>query len=88
MNWTQQRIRNLIRNCVQMLAAISYDLRTPIITCVKLRAQFVEDLKMSKALTRDINEMEAMINKTLVFARDAFNNDTTVNLDLISRFVH
>ena len=53
-----------------MLVAISHDLRTSI-TRMKLRAQFVEDLKTKEALTKvsALNEMEAMINETLAFTR-------------------
>ncbi len=42
MNEMQDRIKKLIRDRTQMLAAISHDLRTPI-TRMKLRASFIED---------------------------------------------
>ena len=51
---------------------------------MKLRAQFVEDSTEKNELTADLDEMEAMINETLSFAREDSMNETKVNLDLVS----
>ena len=78
MNRMQQRIQTLIYNRTQILVAISHDLRTPI-TRMKLCAQFVKDATTKKILTKDLDEMEKMINETLAFARDDFVEEAKVN---------
>lgn len=69
MNKMQQRIVDLISDRTQVLAAISHDLRTPI-TRMKLRSQFLEDESLSDSYSKDLDEMEQMINETLAFARE------------------
>lgn len=82
-NKMQERIRDLIQVRTQMLAAISHDLRTPI-TRLKLRVQYVEDQELSQKITKDLDEMEAMISETLSFAREDNKNEKRVNFDLSS----
>ena len=69
LNTMQRRIQDLIRDRTQMLAAISHDLRTPI-TRMKLRAQIMGEAEMGSDFMEDLDEMEAMVNETLSFARD------------------
>ena len=66
-----------------MLAAISHDLRTPI-TRMKLRSQFIEDTTLQTNLISDLDEMETMINETLLFAREDLIGDCKVTVDLVS----
>ena len=68
-NIMQGRVRRLVEDRTQMLAAISHDLRTPI-TRLKLRAEFVEDDAEREKMLVDLDEMERMIASTLAFARD------------------
>jgi len=68
-NIMQGRVRRLVEDRTQMLAAISHDLRTPI-TRMKLRAEFVEDDGERAKMLADLDEMERMIAATLAFARD------------------
>lgn len=82
-NKMQERIRDLIQVRTQMLAAISHDLRTPI-TRLKLRVQYVEDQELSQKITKDLDEMEAMISETLSFAREDNKNEKRVTFDLAS----
>ncbi len=83
MNHMQQRIQELVRNRTQMLAAISHDLRTPI-TRMKLRAQFVEESAAKNELIADLDEMGAMINEILFFAREDAADEAKHPLDLVS----
>jgi signal transduction histidine kinase len=83
MNKMQQRIRDLIHDRTQMLAAISHDLRTPI-TRMKLRSQFLGDPALSESYSIDLDEMEQMINETLAFAREDYNREHAVSFDLVS----
>ncbi|MFN3234874.1 MAG: ATP-binding protein [Gammaproteobacteria bacterium] len=82
-NNMQTRLRDLIRDRTQMLAAISHDLRTPI-TRMKLRAQFLKDEKLLQKFTQDLDEMEAMIAQTLAFAREDCTTEESKNLELSS----
>ena len=63
-----------------MLAAISHDLRTPI-TRLRLRAEFIEDDAQRNKMLSDLDEMEAMISATLVFARDDAADEPAVYVD-------
>lgn len=64
-----ERVRRLIDDRTQMLAAISHDLRTPI-TRLRLRAEFIED-EHARALTlRDLDQMNALVEAALSFVRD------------------
>ncbi len=80
-NQMQQRLRSLINDRTQMLAAISHDLRTPI-TRLRLRAEFVEDDVQRKKMLSDLEQMEEMIAATLAFARDDSANEERKTLDL------
>lgn len=68
-NGMQQRLRRLIEDRVQMLAAVAHDLRTPI-TRLRLRAEFVDDPEEQAKMRKDLDEMEAMIATALAFARE------------------
>ncbi len=80
-NEMQGRIRRLLEDRMQMVAAISHDLRTPI-TRLKLRAEFVEDTEQREKMLRDLDEMEAMIKETLALAREDANPEPRAKLDL------
>jgi signal transduction histidine kinase len=80
-NKMQRRLRSLINDRTQMLAAISHDLRTPI-TRLRLRAEFVEDTEQRDKMLNDLEQMEEMIAATLAFARDDNANEPRQNLDL------
>ncbi len=83
LNQMQTRIQDLIRDRTQMLAAISHDLRTPI-TRLKLRAQLIQDPKVTQAFTHDLSEMEQMINETLAFAKHDATQQRLQQMDLLS----
>ena len=63
------RIRRLLEDRMQMLAAVSHDLRTPI-TRLRLRAEFVEDESERAKMLKDLEEMEATIHAAIAFARE------------------
>lgn len=64
----QARIKRLLDDRTQTLAAVSHDLRTPI-TRLRLRAHFVENDELRRSVESDLDEMEAMIIATLDFLR-------------------
>lgn len=79
-NTMQTRLQRFIQDRTQMLAAISHDLRTPI-TRLRLRAEFIDDDSQRRKMLTDLDEMEAMISATLVFARDDAANEGATEVD-------
>lgn len=80
-NEMQSRIRRLMRDRTQMLAAISHDLRTPI-TRLQLRAEYLEGTPQYEKTIADLNEMERMISSILAFAREQNTTETMERFDL------
>ncbi len=83
MNQLQHRIQDLIKERTNMLAALSHDLRTPI-TRMKLRAQLIEDNELREKNIIDLDQMEAMIAETLVFAKTSNASEKKTKIDLSS----
>ena len=80
-NQMQDRLRRLLHDRTQMLAAISHDLRTPI-TRLKLRAEFIKEEDQYNKVVEDLNEMDHMISSILAFARDYNQEETMQRFDL------
>jgi signal transduction histidine kinase len=80
-NEMQSRIRRLLNDRTQMLAAISHDLRTPI-TRLQLRAEYLEGSEQYEKTVSDLNEMEGMISSILSFARDSASKEPMERFDL------
>ncbi|MBF0134093.1 MAG: HAMP domain-containing protein [Magnetococcales bacterium] len=69
-NRMNRRIQTFVEDRLQMVAAISHDLRTPL-TKLKLMAEFVGDETSRVRMVATLDEMESMLAATLSFARDA-----------------
>jgi signal transduction histidine kinase len=82
-NVMQARLQRFVQDRVQMTAAISHDLRTPI-TRLRLRAEFVDDEEQRRRMLADLAAMESMIDTTLAFARQDSTAEATANVDLVS----
>ena len=82
-NEMQERIGRFIDDRLQMVAAISHDLRTPI-TRLRLRAEFIADPEQRRKMLKDLNEMESMISATLDFARQDAGEEPRETVDLVS----
>lgn len=67
-NAMRERIRSLVSDRTQALAAVSHDLRTPI-TRVRLRSELIDDSATRELIDGDLAEMETMIDSTLEFLR-------------------
>ncbi len=80
-NEMQSRIRRLIEDRTQTLAAISHDLKTPI-TRLRLRAEFVELDDERAKMIRDLDEMEIMIGQALSFLRGDGQDEDLKLVDL------
>lgn len=80
-NQMQDRVRRLLHDRTQMLAAISHDLRTPI-TRLQLRAEYLQGTNQYDKAIADLKEMENMISSILSFARDHIRSENMERFDL------
>jgi signal transduction histidine kinase len=80
-NQMNQRLQRFVQDRTRMLAAISHDLRTPI-TTLRLRAEFIEDSESRTKILATLDEMQAMTEATLAFAREAATQEDTRRVDL------
>ena len=80
-NRTQDRLRRFLEDRTQMLAAISHDLRAPLAR-LRLRAEFVEDEEQQRKMFGELANVNAMIDSTLAFARDATRQEPRKLVDL------
>lgn len=80
-NDLQHRIRRMVDDRTQMLAAISHDLRTPL-TRLRLRAGRLADADLRKGIETDLREMEEMIDATLAFLRDDTRTEEIGQVDV------
>lgn len=67
-NAMRTRIARFVEERVQILAAISHDLQTPI-TRMKLRAEMAEDSIEKTKLVHDLAEIERLVQEGLAYAR-------------------
>ncbi|MHC8407125.1 ATP-binding protein [Pseudomonas sp. TMB3-21] len=67
-NAMQARIAAYLKERMQLLAAISHDLQTPI-TRMKLRAEFMDDSSEKDKLCNDLGEMEHLVREGVAYAR-------------------
>ncbi|EJL04880.1 sensor histidine kinase [Pseudomonas fluorescens Q2-87] len=83
-NTLQERIATHIKERMQLLAAISHDLQTPI-TRMKLRAEFMEDSVEKYKLSKDLSEMQHLVQEGVAYARSMDGStETSRRLDLHS----
>ncbi|MDA1099445.1 MAG: ATP-binding protein [Proteobacteria bacterium] len=80
-NQMQERLRRFVDDRTMMLAAISHDLRTAL-TRLRLRAEFIEEKEQQDKAIADIDEMQAMLDETLSFARDDVREEAHIETDL------
>jgi signal transduction histidine kinase len=76
-----ERIKRLVDDRTNMLAAISHDLRTPI-TRMRLRAEFVEDKTVRGDMIRDLEDLNEMVQSALAFIRDSRVENAATRVDL------
>jgi len=80
-NNMQTRIQRMIDDRALMLAAIAHDLRT-VLTRLRLRAEFIEDIEQQNKAAADIEEMQAMLDAGLAFARGETEVEERRTIDL------
>ncbi|MDG9882308.1 ATP-binding protein [Pseudomonas sp. GD04058] len=69
-NAMQERIAAYVKERVQLLAAISHDLQTPI-TRMKLRVEFMDDSTDKDKLNSDLEEMRHLVKEGVAYARSS-----------------
>lgn len=80
-NAMQGRIRRLVEDRTEALAAMSHDLRTPL-SRLKLRAGFLPEGEDRARMEADIAEMEAMVARTLDYLREGRDAEPARPADL------
>lgn len=80
-NAMQERIRRLVEDRTEALAAVSHDLRTPLAR-LKLRAGFLPEGEERARMEADLAEMEAMVARTLDYIREGRDAEPAVPTDL------
>jgi signal transduction histidine kinase len=83
-NAMRERIAHYLEERVQILAAISHDLQTPI-TRMRLRADMADDSPERDKLVHDLGEIERLVQDGIAYARSAHGNGEKLSrIDLAS----
>ncbi len=83
-NAMRDRIAHYLEERVQILAAISHDLQTPI-TRMRLRADMADDTPEKEKLVSDLREIERLVQDGIAYARSSHGNgEKTFRIDLVS----
>lgn len=69
-NAMQRRIRSHLDERMQILAAVSHDLQTPI-TRLRLRAEMLDDAVLRDKLMADLAQMQSLVEEGISYARSA-----------------
>jgi signal transduction histidine kinase len=80
-NAMQARIRRLVEDRTEALAAVSHDLRTPLAR-LRLRAGFLPEGDARTRMEADLAEMEAMVARTLDYIREGRDAEPARPTDL------
>lgn len=81
-NTMQERLSRFVEDRTKMLAAVSHDLRTPI-TSLRLRTEFIEDRELKSEMIKTLDDMTAMVDGCLAFAKHDIQEEKTETIDLV-----
>jgi two-component system, OmpR family, sensor kinase len=80
-NEMQARIKRLIDDRTQALAAVSHDLKTPL-TRLRLKSEGLKDKALATSIRGDLAEMEEMLDQTLAYLSGDRTDEALRPLDL------
>ncbi|WP_255010994.1 ATP-binding protein [Roseovarius sp. M141] len=80
-NRMKDRLTRFVNERTQMLAALSHDLRSPL-TAMRLRIEMLDETEDSIRLKALVEEMQAMVDATLEFARGVARAEPPTEVDL------
>ncbi|UMR28870.1 ATP-binding protein [Massilia sp. MB5] len=81
-NAMRARIDGFLSERMQILAAVSHDLQTPI-TRMRLRAELLDDTVQRDKMLRDLQAMQMLVEEGIAYARNAHGlNETPCRTDL------
>ena len=80
-NRMQDRLTRFVNERTHMLAALSHDLRSPL-TAMRLRIEMLDETEDSMRLKALVEEMQAMVEATLEFARGVAKAEPPSDIDL------
>ena len=82
-NRMQDRLTRFVTERTHMLAALSHDLRSPL-TAMRLRIEMLDETEDSVRLKALVEEMQAMVEETLEFARSVAKTEPVASVDLVA----
>jgi signal transduction histidine kinase len=85
-NAMRDRITHYLEERVQILAAISHDLQTPI-TRMRLRADMADDSPEKVKLLQDLAEIERLVQDGIAYARSSHGNGEKLSRIDLSSFI-
>ncbi|MEP3113717.1 ATP-binding protein [Nisaea sp.] len=85
-NEMQHDLKRFVDDRLQMVAAISHDLRTPL-TRLRLFAEYLPDEEQRRMVLADIRDMEAIVSSTLTFASQQLNKESAETVDLAALLI-
>lgn len=85
-NEMQARLKKFVDERMQMLAAISHDLRTPL-TRLRLYAESVPNKGQRTQILSDISDMETMVSTSLAFMSDDIHREPYSVVDVASLII-
>lgn len=83
LNRMRARIKRLLDERTQMLAAVSHDLRTPI-TRLRLNCEFIADPTVRTRMLNELDHMNTMLESVLHFLRNGQTHAAPTMIDLAS----
>lgn len=78
-NRMQERLTRFVSDRTSMLAAIGHDIRSPL-TAMRVRAEMVEEDETRESLIASVEEMSAMVEATLSFAKGVSESEPVQNV--------
>lgn len=80
-NQMQERLHRFLADRTRMLASVGHDLRTPL-TILRLRAELIADPDLQAKIFETLDEMRAITEASLSFARDEAAREESRTVDL------